>query len=321
MDVLLAALRAAGEPTRLRILGLLGHGELTVTELTQILRQSQPRVSRHLRLLTEAGLLNRFREGAWVFYRLVDYGPAAQLARSIVDLIESGDEEHQRDLERLADVREARAEEAAAYFRANAKRWNEIRSLYVAEAEVEKRLLALAGEIDVNDLLDIGTGTGRILEVFAPHIQRGLGIDLSPDMLTLARAALAEKGLSHCQVRLGDMYDIPVGNESFDLVISHQVLHFADDPALALREAARVLRPGGLAVIVDFAPHEREFLRDEHRHRRLGFDEDEIAAWAEASGLRPGVTEPLTGGELTVNLWRLEKPVFQAAERDLEMAQ
>ena len=308
MESILSALRAAGEPTRLRILGLLGHGELTVTELTQILRQSQPRVSRHLRLLSEAGLLDRFREGAWVFYRLIETGPVAHLARTIVDLIPEDDLEHQRDLERLADVRAARAEAAAAYFRANAPHWDKIRSLYVPEEEVERRLLAVLDELEVKDLLDIGTGTGRILEVFAPHIERGLGIDLSPEMLTVARTSLAAGDLAHCQVRLGDMYDIPAANESFDLVIFHQVLHFADDPALAIREATRVLRPGGQALIVDFAPHECEFLRDEHQHRRLGFADEEVTGWAESAGLAPIGTEHLDGGELTVSLWRLARP-------------
>lgn len=307
MDALLSALRAAGEPTRLRILGLLGHGELTVTELTQILRQSQPRVSRHLKLLSEANLLDRFREGAWVFYRLVEEGASAHLARTIVDLLPDDDLEHQRDIDRLADVRAARAEAAAAYFRANAPHWDRIRSLYVPEIEVEQKLLAVLRDIEVRDLLDIGTGTGRILEVFAPHVERGLGIDLSPEMLTVARASLAAKDIGHCQVRLGDMYDIPVANESFDLIILHQVLHFAEDPASALREAARVLRPGGVILIVDFAPHEMEELREQHQHRRLGFNDEEVKALARQAGLTPDDIDHLDGGALTVTLWRFSK--------------
>ncbi|GIX16445.1 MAG: ArsR family transcriptional regulator [Rhodothalassiaceae bacterium] len=315
MERLLAALKAAGEPTRLRILGLLGHGELTVTELTQILRQSQPRVSRHLRLLTEAGLLDRFREGAWVFYRLQEQGPAADLARTIVDLIPEDDLEHQRDLERLAEVRRQRAQEAAAYFRRHAPHWNRIRSLYVPEERVEARLLKLLDDAPVDDLLDIGTGTGRILEIFAPHIKRGLGIDLSQEMLTVARATLAARDFGHCQVRLGDMYDVPVPNDSFDLVVFHQVLHFADDPAAALREAARVARPGGRIVVVDFAPHDKEFLREEHQHRRLGFADAEVDGWGRQCGLRPAAIEHLEGGELTVTLWLLEKPGSRAPAR------
>lgn len=308
METLLAVLRAAGEPTRIRILGLLGHGELTVTELTQILRQSQPRVSRHLRLMCEAGLLDRFREGAWVFYRVVEEGEPAHLARTLVDLIPADDPEHRRDLDRLAAVREARAREAAAFFRANAANWDKIRSLYVPEERVETELLSVLGDLDVADLLDVGTGTGRILEVFAGQIERGLGIDLSLDMLSVARANLSSKALANCQVRLGDMYDMPVENESQDLVVFHQVLHFADDPALALSEAARVVRPGGRVLVVDFAPHELEFLREEQAHRRLGFNDGEIVAWASAAGLKEASVKHLNGGKLTVTIWQLSKP-------------
>ncbi|RMF15879.1 MAG: methyltransferase domain-containing protein, partial [Alphaproteobacteria bacterium] len=315
MERLLAALRAAGEPTRLRILGLLGHGELTVTELTRILRQSQPRVSRHLRLLSEAGLLDRFREGAWVFYRLQEDGPAAHLARTIVDLLPEDDLEHGRDLERLADIRAQRAAEAAEYFRRHAPHWDRIRSLYVPEEQVERVLLGLLEEAPVDDLLDIGTGTGRILEIFAPHIRRGLGIDLSQEMLTVARSTLGTGDHAHCQVRLGDMYDVPVANDSFDLVVFHQVLHFADDPPLAMREAARVTRPGGRIAIVDFAPHDKEFLRDEHQHRRLGFADREIAGWGEACGLDCRRIEHLAGGEITVTMWLFAKPEQAKAER------
>jgi len=319
MEAILSALRAAGEPTRLRILGLLGHGELTVTELTRILRQSQPRVSRHLRLLTEAGLLERFREGAWVFYRLIDEGPSAELARTIVDLIPGDDPEHRRDLTRLSEVRVDRAEAAAAYFRENAPHWDRIRSLYVPEEAVERRMLGVLDEIQVEDMLDIGTGTGRILEIFAPHIRRGLGIDLSPEMLSVARSSLAAKEISHCQVRLGDMYDIPATGEAFDLVVFHQVLHFADDPGMAIREAVRVLRPGGRLLIVDFAPHDYEFLREEHQHRRLGFADHEVTGWAEAAGLERSEPQHMAGGELTVVLWQLERPGTEVAPATREL--
>lgn len=307
MDKLLGILRAAGEPTRLRIIGLLGHGELTVTELTQILGQSQPRVSRHLKLLSEAGLLSRFQEGTWAFYRLTEDEEASYLARTLVDLIPGDDPIHTRDLERLSMIRGTRAKQAAEYFRANAADWNRIRSLYVPEEDVEQHLLeALKGK-KIDALLDIGTGTGRILEIFSPHIERGLGIDLSREMLSVARAMLAEKHITNCQVRLGDMYSIPVGNASQDAVIFHQVLHFADDPESALLEAGRVLKEGGALLIVDFAPHEMEFLREQHAHRRLGFGAKEIAAYAKEAGLKEISTIPLAGGKLTVNIWRFEK--------------
>lgn len=320
MDRLLGALRAAGEPTRLRILGLLNQGELTVTELTHILRQSQPRVSRHLRLLCDAHLLDRFREGAWVFYRLAEGDEAQSLVRTIAEQIPDDDPDFSRDMERLAEVRAKRAREAADYFSRHADEWDRIRSLYLPEEEVEEAMLDLTQGREPRTLLDIGTGTGRILEVFSPYIRRGLGIDLSAEMLTVARNSLSEKRLSHCQVRLGDMYDVPAERASQDLVVLHQVLHFADDPGMAIREAARVLRPGGTCLVVDFAPHEKEFLRAEHAHRRLGFADDEINSLGEAAGLDPCELKHLDGGELTVTVWRLDRPA-QEKENQLEAAE
>lgn len=307
MDQLLGGLRAAGEPTRLRILGLLAQGELTVTELTQILRQSQPRVSRHLKLLCEAGLLERFREATWVFYRLADGGGNGRLARSLVQLIPEDDQAYLHDQERLKGVRAARAEAAAAYFSANAVNWNHIRSLYVPEEEVEQALGQMLGGGRIADFLDIGTGTGRMLEVFAGRVDRGVGIDMSREMLALARSKLEEKGITNCQVRQGDMYDLALPDLSVDLAVIHQVLHFADEPAVAIHEVARVLRPGGRVLIVDFAPHEMELLRDRHAHRRLGFTQEEVQGWCRAAGLEPGATRCLEGGELTVCLWLAEK--------------
>jgi ArsR family transcriptional regulator len=307
LDTLLEGLRAAGEPTRLRLLALLARSELTVTELTQILGQSQPRVSRHLKLMAGAGLIDRFREGTWVFYRLGDGGPGAALARELVRLLPADDDGLLRDLDGLAAVTRARAEAAAAYFAANAQDWNRIRALHVPEAEVEAALLRLVGEAPIGELLDVGTGTGRILTLLGPRARRGLGVDLSHEMLTLARAALAEAGLRHCQVRHGDMYRLPVAAGTVDLAVVHQVLHFAHDPALAIAEIARVLAPGGRALIVDFAPHELESLRADHAHRRLGFADAEMVAWCRAAGLDAAPVERLAGEPLTVTIWRAGK--------------
>ena len=308
MDQLLGGLRAAGEPTRLRILGLLAQGELTVTELTQILRQSQPRVSRHLKLLCEAGLLERFREATWVFYRLAEGGGNGRLARSLVRLIPEDDQAYLHDQERLKAVRAARAEAAATYFSANAANWNEIRSLYVPEEKVEEAIDRMVGPGRIADFLDIGTGTGRMLEIFAGRIDRGVGVDMSREMLALARSHLEERGIANCQVRQGDMYDLAMPEASVDMAVIHQVLHYADEPAMALQEVARVLRPGGRLLIVDFAPHEMEFLREQHAHRRLGFTAEEVEAWCRGAGLEPGATKYLEGGELTVCIWLAEKP-------------
>jgi ubiquinone/menaquinone biosynthesis C-methylase UbiE len=303
MEQLLTALRAVAEPTRLRLVVLCARGELTVSELTQMLGQSQPRVSRHLKLLCEAGLLDRFREGSWVFYRLSQAGPAAALARQLVSACGGDDPTVALDLQRLAAIKRQRAEAAAAYFRRNAAQWHLIRSLYVDEREVEAALVEILTGADPRDLLDIGTGTGRILEILAPRVENALGIDQSREMLAVARVNLERAGLDNGRVRLGDMYQLALPDASFDAVVIHQVLHYADRPPAVIAEAARVLRPRGILVLVDFAPHDLEFLRAEHAHRRLGFGDREIAEWCRAGGLDPAAPRQLPGDPLTVVIW------------------
>ena len=304
MDELLLALRAAAESTRLRLLVLCGRGgELTVSELAQILGQSQPRVSRHLKLLCDAGLLDRFREGSWVFYRLSSGSAASSLVRNLVAACGEADRAIALDLQRLAAIKRQRAEHAAAYFRENAARWHHIRSLYVDEREVEAALDHIIAAAKPNDLLDIGTGTGRMLEILGPHVGHALGIDQSREMLAVARVNLERAGLAHGSVRLGDMYQLPLADACFDAIVIHQVLHYAERPADAIAEAARVLRPEGVLIVVDFAPHTLEFLRDEQAHRRLGFADGEVAAWCRAAGLDPAPAQHLSGDPLTVVIW------------------
>ena len=307
-EALNSALKAAGEETRLRVLALLGESELTVSDLTDILRQSQPRMSRHLKLLAEAGLVERFREGTWAFFRLVEQGGVAAVARAILERLDPADPVIARDRERLADVRAARADAAQAYFRAHAAEWDRIRKLHVPETAVEEAIRAALADTPFRSLLDLGTGTGRMLELFGPNIERGLGLDLSLDMLAIARDRLEQTGIKHCSVRQGDLYDLPLGNDTFDVVILHQVLHFLDDGARAIKEAARVLRPGGRLLVVDFAPHEQEFLREQFAHRRLGFAPETVTQWMTASGLEPVMhrslaPEPGSEGKIAVSLW------------------
>ena len=304
MDNLLAGLRAAGEPTRLRLLALCAHGELSATELTQILGQSQPRVSRHLKLLVEAGLLVRFREGSLVFYRIAERGASAYLSRTLVDLLPDDDSELNRDLARLDVIRQKRLEVAQTYFQENAAQWNKIRALHVPEADVESRLLALVGPDKIENFLDIGTGTGRILELFADQIVRGTGVDLSTEMLSIARTQLGPDKFRHIQLRKGDMYNMPVDDQTIDLATLHLVLHYSLEPAAVITEAARTLRPSGRLVIVDFAAHQEDHLRSEHKHQRLGFSDREIEQAMSLAGLSMGKTESLVGDPLTVKLWQ-----------------
>lgn len=329
MDRLVNMLKAAGDNTRLRLLLLLLRAELTVSELTQIIGQSQPRVSRHLKLLCEAGLLARFKEGAWVFYRAADRGDAAKLAQVLSGIADNAHASMLADdARRLAQVRDARAETAAAYFKANAPQWERIRSLHVPEQDVEKAIVRLLGKDGLADILDAGTGTGRMLELLSPHIARGLGIDVSPEMLAIARERLERAGAMNCQVRRGDVYRLPFTDgdqkSGFDAVLFHQVLHYLDDPQAALREAIRVAKPGGKILIADFAPHELEFLREDHAHRRLGFSDREVQSWFKAAGLKPLAADslaPRSGAEaLTVMVWLAETPGAVSPRRKAEVA-
>jgi ubiquinone/menaquinone biosynthesis C-methylase UbiE len=308
MDALLRGLRAVGEGSRLRLLHLLAQGELNVTELTQILGQSQPRISRHLKLMCDAGLLDRYREGSWVLFRLRDSGPGASLARTVVGLLPSDGPQLQRDVEQLKAVRETRSEEAQRYFKANAANWHEVRALHVSEQEVEAAWLKLIGEGSIGTLVDLGTGTGRVLELLAPRAAHAIGIDANRDMLAIARANMQKAELGNVQVRHGDVNALALPESSADLVTIHQVLHYLDDPARALREAAKLLAPGGRVLVVDFAPHGLEFLREAQAHRRLGFSREQVATWlAEADldcTLTREIAPPKAGDDqLTVSLW------------------
>ncbi|GHD11050.1 ArsR/SmtB family transcription factor [Tianweitania populi] len=304
---LVDTLKAAAESSRLRILFLLASGDLTVSDLTAILNQSQPRVSRHLKLLQEAGLVDRYQEGSWAFFRLAESDGARELILGLLARIADDDPLVERDIERLFGVRQKRQEKATHYFRSNASSWDEIRSLHVPDKAVEAALLDLVGTRPFQSMVDLGTGTGRLLELFAPLYRRAVGIDMSREMLAVARANLERAGITNAQVRQGDVYAPPVDRDAFDLVTVHQVLHYLDDPASVVKEAAKLLRPSGRLVIVDFAPHSHEFLREEHAHARLGFADRQIEDWLTEAGLELEDTltfAPDNGNQgLTVKLW------------------
>ncbi|MGB0820616.1 MAG: ArsR/SmtB family transcription factor, partial [Parvibaculales bacterium] len=293
----------------LRILAILALGELTVSELTQVLLQSQPRISRHLKLLADAGLIVRYPEGSWVFYRLDESAQLGDLLAEIIASLPQGDHELQRDRERLAEVRAERAARAQAYFAANAAQWDSLRANHIPETAIEERMGELIGGRDIDLLVDLGTGTGRMLEIFGTRATRAVGFDISPDMLTIARAKLDELAAENCQVRQGDCANVPLEDNVADIVILHQVLHFLDDPQRAVNEAARITRPGGCVLIADFGPHEMEDLRNEHAHRRLGFADDEMNHMLRAAGLFAAAGDTLTAQNtpLTVAMWQAEK--------------
>ena len=305
-------LRAAGEPTRLRVLALLQREELAVLELGRVLGQSQPRVSRHLKLLTEAGLVERFADGAWAFYRLAAAEPAHGFTVDLLARVRADDPLFAADREALAAVRAERRTQAADYFAANAGRWDGLRSLHTDEAEVEAAVLRAAGPGPFRRLVDLGTGTGRMLRLLAPRARTAVGLDLSGSMLNIARSQIEAASLPHVELRHGDIFATGLPDACADLVVVHQVLHYLADPAAALAEAARLLAPGGRLLLADFAPHGLERLREEHRHRRLGFADEELARWAATAGLdlRPeAALPPADAAGLTVKVWTAERPL------------
>ncbi len=306
---LVGVLKAAGESTRLRLLALLADGDHSVKDLTEILDQSQPRVSRHLKLLADAGLVQRHAEGAWAYYSLAPVGQGGDLARWLIARIDPSDADRVRDRKRQAANRAAQQALATDYFAGVAESWDLLKTLHVPEAAVEAAVLsALHGRV-VDTLVDLGTGTGRMLEVLAPAYRRGVGVDSSREMLAVARAHLAKAGLSHAQVRLGDIGALDPAIGPADVIVIHQVLHYFDDPGRMLAQARRLLKPGGEILIVDFAPHALEMLRTDHAHRRLGLSREQMNGWAAGAGLDVLFVREFPNDSedrgLTVCLWQL----------------
>jgi ArsR family transcriptional regulator len=312
-DGIVARLKAAAEPTRLRILRLLVSGEFNVKDLTQLLGQSQPRISRHIKLLAEAGLIERHQEGSWVFVRASSDAQVHKFIASALAMIAPADPQILRDRDRADQIRAARAALAQSYFDKNATEWDSIRSLHIAERDVEAAILGALGPGPYDLLLDLGTGTGRLLELASGRARQLVGIDSNREMLKCARVRLDEAGLANCSVRLADVYNLPFPENGADAVLIHQVLHYLDNPKAALAEAARVLKPGGRLAIVDFAPHNLEFLREQHAHVRLGFAAGEIAGWLNELGIVSSSYRELPAGAvkenaLTVAIWTGERP-------------
>jgi ArsR family transcriptional regulator len=304
METLLTALRACAEPTRLRLLALTAQAAYCVMELTDILGQSQPRLSRHLRLLCDAGLLERAREGSNVWFSL-PAGPLGDLVRVLLREVPEDDPSLQADRRQAARVLAERARIASDNFRRQGADWDEMRALGLPAADVEAALLRLLPAGNLGRLLDIGTGTGRLLEVLAPRIGAGVGIDASRSMLALARERLARQRLTHCTVRLADMYRLPLPEHSFEICVMQMVLHYAESPADVLAEAARMLRPGGRLVVIDLAAHQANDLALRLAHRWPGFSEADLETLLAGAGFAPADSSTVDAA-LPIRLWSAE---------------
>ena len=316
-------MRALADPTRLRIALLIRQLELSVGEIVQILGQSQPRVSRHIRILDEAGIAQRRKEGSWVFLR-----PGPILVSGQLDALFGQDgtgegRTAQRDLAKLEQVRSARADMAASYFAVHASEWDQLRSLHVAESEVELAICAILQTAPLGAVLDIGTGTGRMIELFAGTATRFTAIDNNTEMLRVARAKLSGAGeaASRVEIMLGDFNALPIADAQYDTILFHQVLHYAQSPERVIAEAARVLTPSGRMLIVDFAAHDREELRSVHAHARLGFSDEIIAAAFASCDIHMAHQATLDGGELTVKIWMGQKNTISLDKPQSPLAQ
>jgi ArsR family transcriptional regulator len=319
LDPLIDIMKAIGEPSRFRILALLSSSSLTVSDITRIVGQSQPRVSRHLKLLLDAGLIVRHQEGSWAWFDLADDDFLHRLVALLIEQVDGSDPDLLRDRQRLERVREERAAKAAEYFAQNAASWDEIRGLHAPDAAVEAAVRRIVGTRPIQAMLDLGTGTGRMLQLFSDLYVRGVGVDASREMLAIARANLDGADLRHVQVRQGDLMAPPVEAGAFDLVTIHQVLHYLDEPERAIAEAAHCLRPGGRLVVVDFAPHANELLRDRHAHVRFGFSDKQMQSWFSEAGLEIGAGETIsstgdTPDALAVKIWSARDPRLLMAD-------
>ncbi len=315
MAELIDIFRALADPTRLRMVSLLREMDLAIGELAVVLDQSQPRVSRHVRILAEAGVVERHREGSWVFLRVPRSGAVAELMSAIHHWPYTPPEAAQiaQDAARLTAVRADREVAADRYFAEHADEWDAIRSRYVAESEVESAILTLMQGRRIGHLLDIGTGTGRMAEIFGQAADHITALDRSPEMLRIARTKLTAQNLPIDLVQ-GDFLALPLGDSAVDMVVMHQVLHFAHEPERVIAEVGRVLRAAGHVLIVDFAPHNDEELRSVAAHARLGFSDTQMENWFDAAGLQLEQVETLDGGTLSVKLWLGRRGVDKGRE-------
>ncbi|WP_409431913.1 ArsR/SmtB family transcription factor [Litorimonas sp. RW-G-Af-16] len=321
MEQFALALKTLGHTDRLRILALLSQGELTVSELVQILGLSQPRVTQYIKSLEGAGLIERLREGSWVFSRLRRNNVAlSALVATTLATLPQDDPTLAADRKRLEDVRQERSKLAEAFFAEVANDRSQLGNEYLPQADIERAILNAAGEGPFELIVDLGTGTGRMLELFADRVARGVGVDSSSDMLKIARHALLSDETRHLQVRQGDLHATPIAAHSANLVTMHQVLHYLDDPQEAVHEAARLLDDNGAMLIIDFTAHQEESFRANYAHRRLGFSDSEIAQLFEEAGLTLDGVKTIESRGANIPAVKIWKGIKTASQNDRNIA-
>ncbi|CAM3630178.1 ArsR family transcriptional regulator [Litorimonas haliclonae] len=310
MENFAAALKTMGHVDRLRILALLARGELTITELVQILGLSQPRVTQYIKSLESVEIIERLREGSWVFSRLKRGNPAlTKLVETTLQTLPQNEALLLSDMRRLNEVRDARSRVADAFFARVAQNSDQLGDEYLPQERIEDALLKISGDGPFDFMIDMGTGTGRMLELFSGRITRGAGIDSNPDMLKVARHKLAPDQFGHISVQQGDLHATPFRENTADLVTLHQVLHYLDDPREAIYEASRLLTRDGQLLIVDFEAHTEDHFREDYAHRRLGFTDLDITEWAKWADLQIKIETKLSNNNNpAIKIWKAVKP-------------
>jgi DNA-binding transcriptional ArsR family regulator len=301
-DNYIDALKAISEPTRFRLVRLCAQGELTVSELMRIVGQSQPRVSRHLKLLQDAGILERFREQHWVFYRVAQEEHYQLLVSGLIKQIEKNETIIQLDQSRLIELQAARATLSETFIETELPDWLRLHEYHGDTARFESAVQDALAEKTVGHLLDVATGTGRMLKIVGPLASSGVGIDLSKKMVTVARSVLAESGLAHLTVRQEDMYQMRFAARHFDTITIDQVLYFATNPDALIKETARVLKYGGRLLVVAFTAS-----KTAKTPPSVGIELSDIQQWIESAGLKITNTNILPGDSLDISLLVSEK--------------
>ena len=274
--------KALADPCRARLTAVLLSGEFTVQELTRIMGMGQSRVSRHLKILTEAGVLSVKRQGTWSYYRAGEESTFFSGIRPAFERELSSLPERCRDLAAVSKVLEERRRRSQEFFDCHARQWDDLARTLLPVPEYRQRLLQLVPE--GASVLEIGIGTGGLLTELTSRASRVIGVDHSPAMLEEARRRLNDRGIGGIELRLGEMSHLPLSDASVGCVVANMVLHHAADPPAVLAEIRRVLAPGGTLLLADLARHERESAREQLADQWLGFEDNELTEWLRRAG-------------------------------------
>ena len=275
--------KAQADVTRIRLLNLLLHHELNVNEIVMVMGMGQPRISRHLKILTDCGLLKSRRDGLWVFYSASKDGRGGNFNEFYYKFI-AGDSELNSDYAAMKGVLEEGSRERTRFFDSIASNWDDIKQSIFGDLNISSEILERIKQCDV--AADLGCGTGELLPYMKQKAKRVIGVDKSPKMLEEAEHRLASNGRG-IELRIGEIEHLPMRDGEADTAVINMVLHHLPSPDAGIHEAGRVLKSGGSLIIVDLEKHQNEEMRKNYEHRWLGFTRKNIERWLGAGGFLP----------------------------------